>query len=550
MARIRTAFDFVVVGAGSAGCVLANRLSEDGRNQVLLVEAGPRDSNPIIRVPLAAGLAYFWKSINWNYEIAPQPRMDNRSIPWPRGRVLGGSSSINGMMYMRGNRADYDSWCRMGLPGWGYEDVLPYFRRSEGHRDRDDGFHATDGPLRVVTARAENPLYDAFLKSANAAGHPRTNDHNGVQQEGLGPYDFNIRDGLRESSATAFLRPAEGRANLVVRTRTRARRLIVEGRKVIGVEVERGGRRETIHVRREVVLACGAIGSPQLLELSGIGDPDVLASAGVEPLHPLPAVGTNLHDHLGVYLTFRCRSPVTLYGFFRPDRAALAGLRALFFGTGPATSVPLEVGGFLRTRPELDIPDIHITFVPGLNLETTRKGQGQHGYLINFYPLRPRSRGTTHITNSDPATAPLIDPDYLSDPADLRCLRDGVRLARDIAEKPPLAQFNAGEISPTQDVTSDNEIDAWVRASANTIFHPVGTCRMGADDGSVVDASLRLRGLTGLRIADASVMPSIVGGNTSAPTIMIAERAADMMLGRDSLPKADLTELIGRGASA
>ncbi len=550
MTRVRKAFDFVVVGAGSAGCVLANRLSEDGRHQVLLVEAGPRDTNPVIRVPLAAGLAYFWKSINWNYEIAPQVHLGNRSFPWPRGRVLGGSSSINGMMYMRGHRADYDSWRQTGLPGWGYEDVLPYFRRSEGHRDRHDGFHGTDGPFRVVTARAENPLYDAFLESALAAGHPRTDDHNGVEQEGLGPYDFNIRDGLRESSATAFLRPAEGRANLVVRTRTQARRLIFEDRKMIGVEVERGGRRETIHVRGETVLACGAIGSPQLLELSGMGDPEVLSSAGVEPLHPLSAVGTNLHDHLGVYLTFRCRLPVTLYGFLRADRAVLAGLRALLLGTGPATSVPLEVGGFLRTRSGLDIPDIHITFVPGLNLETTRRGQGQHGYLINFYPLRPRSRGTTHITSSDPATAPLMDPGYLSDPADLRCLRDGVRLARGIAEKPPLADYNAGEISPARDVTSDDEIDAWVRASANTIFHPVGTCRMGADANSVVDASLRVRGLTGLRIADASVMPSIIGGNTSAPTIMIAERAADMMLGRESLPKANLAELIDKGASA
>lgn len=539
MRRNGAEFDFIVVGAGSAGCVLANRLSEDGQHRVLLIEAGGRDRNPFIHLPLTAGLVYFWKSINWNYEIAAQPHMDNRAFPWPRGKVLGGSSSINGMMYMRGNRADYDGWRQAGLSGWGYEDVLPYFKRSEGHVDRTDGFHGTEGPLRVETAKAENPLYDAFLKSAVAAGHPRTADHNGLRQEGLGPYDFNIRNGRRESSATAFLRPAEGRRNLEVWTGAQAHRVILEDRRAVGVEIDGDGPGAIVRAQQEVVLCCGALGSPQLLELSGIGDPDILKAAGVAPVHPMKSVGTNLHDHLGVYLTYRCREPVTLYGLFRPDRMLMAGLNALMFRRGPATSVPLEVGGFLRTRSDLDLPDIHITFLPGLNLETSRKGQGRHGYLINFYPLRPLSRGTSHIAGSDPTADPVIDPNYLSHPADMRCMRDGVRLARRIGETGPLAGYNAGEISPTRDVRSDEEIDAWVRASANTIFHPVGTCRMGADDDSVVDAELRVRGIDRLRVADASVMPDIVGGNTSAPTMMIAERAADMLLGRDPLPKAD-----------
>lgn len=542
MDRLGEEFDFIVVGAGSAGCVLANRLSEDGLHRVLLIEAGGGDANPITKIPLTAGLAYYWKAINWNYEIEPQPHMDNRSVPWPRGKLLGGSSSINGMMYMRGNHADYDGWRQMGLQGWGYEDVLPYFIRSEGHADRKGPYHGTDGPFHVVTAKAENELYEAFLQSAEAVGHPRNDDFNGADQEGLGPYDFNIRNGRRESTATAFLRPAEARKNLDIWSRTHALKLILDGSRVVGLQVNRAGARQTVFAKREIVLSAGAIGSPQILELSGIGDPEVLKAAGVTSLHDLPAVGTNLHDHLGVYLTYKCNKPITLYGFFRPDRALIAGLEALFLRRGPATSVPLEVGGFLKTRPELDIPDIHITFVPGLNLETTQKGQGQHGYLINFYQLRPLSRGTSHIMNSDAATAPRMDPAYLQNPADVQCMRDGVRLARKIGETAPLADYNAGEISPTRDVESDDEIDAWVRASANTIFHPVGTCRMGADDEAVVDHELKVRGLAGLRVADASVMPAVIGGNTSAPTIMIAEKCADMMLGRSALPRIDFAE--------
>ncbi|MEM1430546.1 MAG: choline dehydrogenase [Pseudomonadota bacterium] len=535
-------FDFIVVGAGSAGCVLANRLSEDPSVSVLLLEAGGEDRHPVLRLPLAAGLAYFHRPTNWGHVTTPQAGLGGRAIKWPRGKVLGGSSSINGMMYMRGNRADYDDWRQMGLTGWGYRDVLPYFLRSEDHADRKGPYHGKGGPLRVVTAKAENPLYADFLAAAEAAGHPRTQDHNGARQEGLGPYDFNIRDGRRESSATAFLKPARGRPNLTVWTRARANRLVMDERRVTGVDVWRPSGRLRATARREVVLSAGSINTPHLLELSGIGDPDVLGAVGVEVRHALPEVGANLQEHLGVYLTYKCKDPITLYALFRPDRAAAAAVAGYLGGVGPAAAVPLEVGGFLKTRPDLDRPDIHITFVPGLNLETTQAGQGRHGYLINFYQLRPESRGTVHLTSASPQRAPRIDAGYLSAASDLECFRGGYRLARKIAETAPLAARNAGEISPAGPLKNDAEIDAWVREAANTIFHPVGTARMGADAGAVVDADLKVRGLEGLRVADASVMPRIIGGNTSAPAMMIAEKAADLMLGKAPLPAFDPEE--------
>jgi choline dehydrogenase len=535
-------FDYIVVGAGSAGCVLANRLSEDGRHSVLLLEAGGKDSNPLIRVPMVSGLIYFWKSINWNYVTTPQDSLDGRVVNWPRGKVLGGSSSINGMMYMRGHRADYDMWAGQGLPGWGYADILPYFRRSEGHLERPASpYHGTDGPLAVIKAKGENPLYREFLAAGAAEGFVANDDFNGADQEGLGLYDFNIRNGRRESTATAFLRPAQGRKNLTVWTRALATKLILENGRATGLELMRDGTSARVSAKREIILSGGAINTPQLLQLSGVGDPEALKRAGVAPRVESREVGRNLQDHLGVYLKYRCKDPITLYSLFRPDRAITAGLRALLFGTGPATSIPLEAGGFLKTRPELDIPDIHITFVPGLNLETTRAGQGQHGYLINFYQLRPESRGEVAIASADPTVSPVIDPNYLAAEADRRCMRDGVRLAHRIGASPALARHDAGAISPVgSDLRDDAAIDAWVRAGANTIFHPVGTCRMGSDDQAVVDGELKVRGVLGLRVADASVMPTIIGGNTSAPTMMIAEKAADMILGRKPLARAEL----------
>ncbi|MEQ1950123.1 choline dehydrogenase [Mesorhizobium sp. CN2-181] len=534
-------FDFVVVGAGSAGCVLANRLSEDGRHSVLLIEAGGSDRNPVFSIPLMAGAAYFWRPSNWHYSTAPQEHLDGRSVKWPRGKVLGGCSSINGMMYMRGTRADYDIWRQMGLTGWGYDDVLPYFIRAEDNPERPgNAFHGQGGPLHVEKAKAANPLYQAFLDAGYDEGFRRNDDFNGARQEGLGCYDFNILRGRRVSSATAYLRPAQGRQNLTVWTKTMARRIRLENGRAVGLEVLREGQPQTVMARREIILSSGAINSPALLQVSGIGDPAVLKQAGVAPVFELLEVGRNLQDHMGVYLKYAANQPITLYSLFRPDRAVSALTRAYLFGTGPATAVPLEAGGFLKTRPELDEPDIHITFVPGLNLETTRAGQGRHGYLISYYQLRPESRGQVTITSPDPMVAPVMDPAYLASEYDRQVMRDGFRLARRIGENPILARYKAADISPVEaDTVNDAAVDAWVRQGANTVFHPTGTCRMGADPKAVVDAELKVRGIDGLRIADASIMPAIVSGNTSAPTMMIAEKASDMILGKPALARIE-----------
>jgi len=527
-------FDFIVVGAGSAGCVLAHRLAENAQHSVLLIEAGGHDKNPVLRIPILAGLAYHWKKTNWGYNTTPQSHLNNRTISWPRGKVLGGSSSINGMMYMRGHREDYNRWANSGLDGWCYEDILPYFKRSEHNPERaGDTYHGLDGPLHVQQARGENPLYKSFLDSGYAEGFKPNNDFNGQDQEGLGLYDFNIRRGRRESAATAFLHPFRANRNLVVWTHALASRIICHEGRAQGIELQQHGKTKRIRARRETILCGGAVNTPQLLMLSGIGAGEALQHHGIDVVVDSADVGANLHDHLGVYLTYACKDPITLYSLFRADRALLALAQAMLARAGPATSIPLEAGGFLKTRPELDIPDIHITFVPGLNLETTRSGQGKHGYLINFYQLRPESRGSISLASNSIHDAPLIDPNYLSSDADKQCLRDGVHLARRIGANPALAKHKEKDISPTAaELTDDATIDAWVREGANTIFHPVGSCRMGADPRAVVDAKLRVRGINDLRIADASVIPSIIGGNTSAPCMMIAEKAADMILNR------------------
>jgi choline dehydrogenase len=528
--------DYIVVGAGAAGCLLANRLSADLHTRVLLLEAGSRDWNPLIRVPMVAGLLYFMPSLNWGYRTTPQTHLGGRELLWPRGRVLGGSTAINGMMYIRGHRRDYDGWRARGLPGWGYDDLLPLFRSFERNlsHPENDAYHGRDGELTTVQASGDHPIYRAWLEAACAAGLRANDDFNGPEQEGVGVYDFNVHRGRRVSAATAFLQPVRSRRNLRILTDAHASRLAFEGRRCVGITVRIGGATRELRAVREVILCAGAINSPALLQHSGIGDPRLLGDLGIDVRAALPGVGANLQDHLGVYVQHRCLQPVTLYSLMRPDRALFAGARALFFGTGPAARVPLEVGGFVKTRPELDLPDVHITAVPGLSLATTQRGQLEHGFLTNVYQLRPESRGTVRITSPDPHSKPAIDPNYLAAEADRRCLRDGVRLARRIHAQAALAPFRGPEIAPGDDVRDDAAIDAWVRETSNTIFHPVGTCRMGpaTDPEAVVDAELRVRGIEGLRVADASVMPAIVGGNTSVPTMVIAARAAQLITGR------------------
>ncbi len=523
--------DIVIVGAGSAGCLLANRLSADGKTRVLLLEAGGPALNPLIKVPMVAGLLYYMPSLNWGYETTPQPGLNGRRLEWPRGKVVGGCTAINGMMYMRGHARDYDHWRQLGLTGWGYDDVLPHFRAFERNVDHPDNdhYHGREGELYTAKAKGDHPIYDAWLAAGQAAGHPQNDDFNGPDQEGLGLYDFNIRNGHRVTAASAFLDPVRDRRNLHIETGVIVEKLVFDGMRCTGLTIRRGGESRTVTARGEVILSAGAVNSPQLLQLSGIGDGELLSAFGIDVVVDRRDVGRNLQDHLGVYLQWQCKEPITLYGMMRPDRALWAGFQALFMRRGPATTAPLEAGGFLKTRPELDIPDTHITAVPGLSLAVTQKGQMQHGFLTNIYQLRPESRGSVKIVSVDPHARPEIDPHYLSADADIRCLRDAVRLVRDLVGQKPLDPYRGDALTPTDDVIEDADIDHWIRESANTVFHPVGTCRMGSDPDAVLDSELRVRGVDGLRVADASAMPTIVGGNTSVPTMMIAEKLASMM---------------------
>ena len=529
--------DYIIVGAGAAGCLLANRLSVDPANRVFLLEAGGRDWNPLIKVPMMAGLLYYLPALNWGYETEPQVALNNRCIAWPRGKVMGGSTAINGMMYIRGQRQDYDDWAGMGLQGWSYDEVLPYFKSFETNGSHPGGefYHGRRGELYTEKAKGDNPLYQAWLRSALAAGHLPNEDFNGAGQEGVGLYDFNIKDGKRVTAASAFLDPVRARSNLRMIKRAQVTRLRFEQRRCTGVECVSAGKKISYGASREVIVAAGAVNSPQILQLSGIGDASLLRGLGIPCIVDRPQVGANLQEHIGLYLRNRCRKPITLYGLMRPDRALMAGLKALMFGAGPATTVPLEAGGFLKTDAGLERPDVHITFVPGLSLETTRLGQMEHGFLTNIYPLRPKSRGWIRITSRDPLAKPAIQPNYLGDVEDLECLRRGVGLMRDIVRQAPFDPYRGSEIAPGDGVTEQDELDQWIRDTANTIFHPVGTCRMGSDDGAVLDAELKVRGVEGLRVVDASSMPDITSGNTSAPTMMIAEKGAAMILKRPGL---------------
>lgn len=538
MAAALAEADFIVAGAGSAGCVLANRLSADPGIRVVLLEAGGRDWNPLLRVPLMTGVLLRNRHANWSYRTEPEPNLGGRRLFWPRGKVLGGSSAINGMVYTRGLPSDYDGWAQMGLPEWSFDRVLPAFRRSERHHAGASERHGGDGPLPVSRPGTPNPLFEAFVEAGRAAGYPVTDDFNGPEPEGFGRYDFTTFRGERWSTARAFLDPARARPNLRVLTGAHILRVLVERGRAVGVEVEAGGRVGVVRAAREVVLCCGAVNSPQVLMLSGVGPADALRAHGIDVAADSPDVGRNLQDHLLVRVEHACTEPVTLHSITRADRAAAALAQAMVLKTGPASSFPLEAGAFVRSDPALDRPDLQSHFLPGLSsaairipfLPVPKPGHRGHGFFANVYQLRPESRGEIVLRSADPKAPPAIRPNYLSSARDRQVLREGARILRRVFAQKPFDRFRGPELSPGPDVTSDAELDAWIARTADTVFHPVGTCRMGADPRSVVDGRLRVRGIDGLRVADASVMPTMPSSNTHAPTMMIAERAAEMIL--------------------
>lgn len=523
-------YDYIIIGAGSAGCVLANRLSADPSCRVLLLEAGPRDWHPFIHMPAGLAKLVGRKGVNWDYDTEPEPTLGGRRLWWPRGKVLGGSSSINAMCFIRGHRADFDEWAALGATGWDFASVLPYFRRSQNQERGADEWHGTGGPLNVADLRHRNPLSQVFLDAAAESGFPLNRDFNGATQEGFGWYQVTQKDGARCSTAVAYLAPARDRANLTVVTRALARRVLVDGGRAVGVEYARGGRVQRAEAAREVILSGGALNSPQLLMLSGIGPADHLRGHGIAVNADLPGVGANLQDHLDACTLYRSTQPIT---YDRTNDVKIA-LDFYLFRRGIGTSNIAEAGGFLRSRLAPDArPDIQFHFVPAMLEDHGRKRLPGFGFTLHACGLRPESRGRLELASADPASKVRIFPNYLSDPEgrDLATLVECVKLSRRLLGAKAFAPYRGDEIAPGADARDDAAIEAFVRRKAETIYHPIGTCRMGSDDGAVVDPTLRVRGIEALRVVDASVMPKLIGGNTNAPTVMIAEKAGDLILG-------------------
>lgn len=513
-------YDYVVVGAGSAGCVLARRLTEEVGARVLLLEAGGPDRRREIQIPAAFG-KLFKTECDWNYETEPQPNLGGRRLYWPRGKMLGGSSSMNAMVYIRGHRADYDGWRDAGNDGWDFPSVLPYFKKAEHQERGTSEFHGTGGPLNVADLRTINPLSRAFVAAAAETGHPLNSDFNGAEQEGFGVYQVTQKGGRRCSAADAYLKPALGRPNLTVLTGAHATRVVFEGTRAAGVEYVRGGRAERASAAREVILSGGAINSPQLLMLSGVGSADELMRLGITPVADLPGVGRNLQDHLIVAVAYACTRPVSLAS----AEAKRNIVSYLLFRRGPLTSNVAEVGGFVRTDPRLPAPDLQFHFGPVYYISHGFVRPEGHGFSVGPTLIRPRSRGLITLKSADPFAPPSIEPRYMEDEADLRLLVEGVKLARELAHAKAFGDFRGAPLC--EKLSTDGEIVEHIRAAAETIYHPTGTCAMGAGASAVTDARLRVRGVKGLRVVDASVMPEIVGGNTNAPVIMLAEKAAD-----------------------
>lgn len=527
----KASFDYIIVGAGSAGCVLANRLTASGRHRVLLLEAGGRDSNMWIHIPLGFAKLFDNAKVNWLYKSEPEPELNYRNIIQPRGKVLGGSSSINGLLYIRGQHEDFDHWRQLGNAGWAFADVLPFFRRAEDQARGADELHGVGGPLAVSDVCEPHPLCEAFIEAAQQTGIPRNDDFNGPTQEGAGYFQLTTKNGRRWSTAAGYLRQARSRPNLKIELNALASRLVFSGRRAVGVEYRQGGLTHTAYAEGEVILAGGAFNSPQLLQLSGVGPADLLRAHGIEVIADMPGVGADLQDHLQVRMQFRCTQPITANDVLNDWRHRCgAGIRYMLSRKGLLTIGAGYAGAFLRTRPDLATPDVQIHF---LIFSTETAGAAVHpfpGFMASVCQLRPESRGFVRIKSSDPTMPPAIQPRYLTSRADCDTVIAGLKELRRVMSRPVIRKLIAEERAPGETCVTDAELLAYARATGTTVYHPTSTCRMGSDPNAVVDERLRVRGLERLRVVDASIMPTLVSGNTNAAAVMIGEKGADMIL--------------------
>jgi len=532
-------YDYIIVGAGSAGCVLANRLSEDASNQVLLLETGGSDKNIFIKMPTALSIPMNTEKLAWQFHTEAEPYLDNRKMHCPRGKVLGGSSSINGMVYVRGHAKDFDEWQEHGAQGWDYQSCLPYFQKAETFYLGKDAYRGDKGPLGVNNGNEmANPLYGAFIEAGKQAGYAATDDYNAAQQEGFGPMHMTVKDGVRSSASREYLDPVKSRNNLTIVTGALAEKVILEGKKAVGVEYSIDGNKTTAKATTEVLLSAGSIGSPHLLQLSGIGDSDTLQAAGVEVKHHLPGVGQNLQDHLEFYFQYKCKQPITLNGKLGLISKGLIGARWLFTRKGLGATNHFESCAFIRSKPGVEWPDIQYHFLPAAMRYDGRSAFAGHGFQVHVGHNKPKSRGAVTITSAAPTQAPKIQFNYLQHKDDIEGFRACVRLTREIIEQSAFDEYRDDEIQPGKHVQTDEEIDAFVRQAVESAYHPSCSCRMGEDAMAVVNSSTQVHGIQGLRVVDSSIFPTVPNGNLNAPTIMVAEKAADMILGKPALSQA------------